>query len=379
MSDSTHANPVQKAAHPQMESGFDGGGEHSYAPPSIQLRSSGPIQRQEIYGGSSGDPTQSDPRAEIPIRDFITYVEAAEAGYSNASNQEIITRIRQEYYSGIAFDQLIPGAPTHTLHTYYSPYGGGATAVRNTLNRNRMDDTAYDHLTAHADENSVQDNPSPYIVLDNGEKLDVGHMMLELDALIHPGAGAPYTTYGVPNIDPSSWVADLGIAAVWMQHHEDEGEQHGDAPRNIANPDMDEYYDMSAPIEDIIGDVDSFGVYGEYQADPNAPLSTILRRYYLGENGQAGSINRRWQTFCQMNGLHYTNNGGTITWSQASINTYIERINRFNTMYAAGMFGSGWETATFWSDPDITEFRHTETVLQRFLDYLKPKVEAELR
>jgi hypothetical protein len=70
----------------------------------------------------------------------------------------------------------------------------------------------YRHLAARADENAVQDNPSPYLVLANGTRVDVGHVLLGLDALIHSTpAEDPFKTYQVPAIDPASWVADLGV------------------------------------------------------------------------------------------------------------------------------------------------------------------------
>lgn len=66
----------------------------------------------------------------------------------------------------------------------------------------------------------------------------------------------------MPNIDPSSWVADLAIASVWMTEHEESGSPHGDVvnpPRRT--PDLNTYYDKSALVEDLLGDVDSFGLH----------------------------------------------------------------------------------------------------------------------
>ncbi|MGP1680423.1 MAG: eCIS core domain-containing protein, partial [Burkholderiales bacterium] len=60
------------------------------------------VQRQ--YSSSSAK--VSDPNAVIPVEDFIKYVEAVERTYASDSPDQILTRIRQQYYSGLAFDAL---------------------------------------------------------------------------------------------------------------------------------------------------------------------------------------------------------------------------------------------------------------------------------
>src|SRR5205085_2725155 len=151
----------------------------------------------------------------------------------------------------------------------------------------------YRHLTAHADENAIGDNPSPYILLPDGRRADVGHLLLGVDALLHPRTVWPYADYGVPNIDPSSWVADLGFASMWMTQHEESGHSPPGAPVYPSTPNMDAYFRASAPDEDLLGDVESFGVQEQWGRMAGANLSAVLRAYYFGSTGvSAGSQSR---------------------------------------------------------------------------------------
>ncbi len=307
--------------------------------------------------------TKSDPNALIPVADFITYVEAVEKGYPNNKADEIVTRIRQLYYQGAAFDRLIPGARRKD---------GNVTRLPS---EDRIGADAQRHLASRADENAIQDNPSPYIVLGDGTRIDVGHLLLGLDALIHTiPPEDPYKTYQVSAIDPASWVADLGIAAVWMEQHE-QGTQP-DSPRKLSSPDLDAYYKMSAPNEDLVGDIDSFALGKVFSLRSNWPLSKMMRAYYLGVGDKAAIDKRgRYQVFCLTNQLTYNQSGTSITWA-FDRKAMIERIDRFNDLFGAGTFAAA--TATYITTPTHKQWKYTPAVLDRFLNWLKPRLQAEL-
>src|SRR5262249_36995586 len=65
------------------------------------------VQRQ-IVSDSSTTTVTSNPKALIPLAQFIQYVEAVEKAYPSDKPTDIITRIRVQYYSGLAFETLIP-------------------------------------------------------------------------------------------------------------------------------------------------------------------------------------------------------------------------------------------------------------------------------
>lgn len=336
----------------------------------------------EIQAFIYSSPTNTtDPNALIPLNDFIRYIEAVERAYPQDGPEETLARIRRQYYGGLAFSRLIPGSPTHEVvgtrrvfnRQMGEMYETPITQVRE-LEESRIGGDAYRHLTARADENAQGDNPSPYLVLPNRERIDVGHLLLGLDALLHPTTLPPYSSFGVPNIDPSSWVADLGIAAVWMTHHEEEGSPHDDVVNPPSSANLSTYYQKSAPEEDLLSDVDSFGMHAQWQAQPGRPLSQVLRTYYAGTG--ANTMQQRWQLFCAANNLSYTRQGNTISWSSTLRPFWIRRINRFNDLYNAGRWRAG---ASLVIGPTARRsWPHTPAVLDRFLAWVKSHLEAEL-
>jgi hypothetical protein len=330
----------------------------------------------QTYGSS---PTGvRDPNAYIPVADLIRYIQAVERAYPGDSATDVLTRIRMQYYSGLAFDQLIPRANTHDYYPSYSPYGSGGTSVRRRMSKfllDREDADAHVHLTARADENAVGDNPSPYIVMPSGEEIDLGHLLLGMDALVHPPTSVPYTTYGVPNIDPSSWVADIGIAAVWTTQHDESGSPPSDAPVQPTTSSLTAYWNASAPVQDLLSDVDSFGVRAEFRPASGGNLSDALRAYYIGSASAAPKIHRRFRTFCAANGLGYTVSGSTVTWAPGLAATLTPRVDAFNDLYAAGTWGTAWGVV---AGPSHRAWPHTPTVIDLFLTWVKSNLEAEI-
>jgi hypothetical protein len=331
----------------------------------------GPTKAKPWYG--SGPTGKSDPNALIPLDKLISYVEEVEKAYPKDTGSDVLTRIRVLYYNGVAFEQLIPGAHTHDIVQTYSE--AGAVLVPRLVSKNLISAEAYDHLTAHADENALGDNPSPYVVLPSGDRFDLGHLLLTVDALLHPGSGVPYTTYNVPTIDPANWVADVGIAAVWMEVHEKTGKPHDDVVNPPATADRDTYWRMSAPTEDILGDVDGFGLFRLWGKD--VKLSQVLRAYYGGGDPNK-SVKKRYTTFCAAEGLAYTRSGTTITWDPALKPKLITRVDTFNNMYADGKWGTFTTVIIPGVRPSTGSWKYTPYMLDKFLDWVKIGVEKEL-
>jgi hypothetical protein len=313
----------------------------------------------------------SDPNAEFGVLDFIAYVEALEAAasYSSFSKAEILTTIRQQYYPGSdpiypKWDQLLPDAPNWI--------GTVSGSFRRLMSSPPIDGNAFKHLTAKADENGTQDNPSPYAIGPRRERIDIGHTLLGLDALIHPRVAHPYSTLGISNIDPASWIADLALAAYWT-------ESHGDgAPKKWVGPagssgEFFVYYFMSAPDEDLFGDADSFGLYKLWNSVTK--LSEALRRYYIGVPPATPLVWQRWQIFCQANNLAYTKSGVSISWASGVTAPWIPRIDRM-----CDLIKLGWTSAFALSAPPAPRaWKYSSSALDRFLDWVKMYLEPELR
>jgi hypothetical protein len=301
----------------------------------------------------------------IPIADFITYVEAVEQAYPSDTPEEILTRIRQEYYGGVAFRRLMVNAPsTEVLR-------GDAGNPSRVLDP-RIGNAAYRHLTAKADENATGDNPSPYIVMPDQSQIDVGHLLLGLDSLLHRQTGEPYTKYGIEGIDPASWPADLALASFWTSYHDRAQRPHKTAAVKPKVSDFDIYYKASAPTQDLLGDADSFGTYEQWQTTKGQSLSQVLSAYYLGTSTTAAGVDRRWRTFCAANGLVYTESSSA--WDIPAIEAaWLPRINRLCDLFEAGKVKSVALAA-----PTRGDWPHSKKALERFLTWVKVKLETEL-
>jgi hypothetical protein len=298
--------------------------------------------------------------AVIPADRFVAYLEEAERAFPGDSPVDLLSRIRNTYYSGFLVSQLLPDARAH----------GGRTLHGNP----RLGRTAHRHLTARADENGVGDNPAPYVLLPSGEQVDIGHLFLGLEALLHPRTTVPFSAYGVPNIDATGWVADVGMASVWTTKHV-EGAPDPRVSRRLPAPDRDAYYLMSAPDADLLGDIDVFAMRAQWALAAGQPLSAALRNYYLGRPGRPPGLRWRWRAFASVNRLIYARDGGRVAWDPAWWSGWVRRIDRFNDVYGAGVSGSLWGTLT---RPAGRVWPETPYMLALFLTWARPLLEAEL-
>ena len=300
------------------------------------------------------------PEAVVPVDRFVAYLEEAERAFPEDSPADLLSRIRNTYYSGFLVSQLLPDSHAH----------GGRTLHGNP----RLGRTAHRHLTARADENGVGDNPSPYVLLPSGEQVDIGHLFLGLEALLHPRITVPFSAYGVPNIDATGWVADVGMASVWTTRHA-EGAPDPRVSRRLPAADRDAYYLMSAPDADLLGDIDVFAMRAQWALAAGQPLSAAMRAYYLGRPGRPPGLRWRWRAFASVHRLVYERAGGGVAWDPAWWPGWVRRIDRFNDVYGAGVGGSLWGTLT---RPVARIWPETPYMLALFLAWAQPLLEAEL-
>jgi hypothetical protein len=315
--------------------------------------------RQALHRWSPAAPL-TGPEAVVPVDEFAAYLEEAERAFPDDSPADLLSRLRNTYYSGFLVSQLLPDARAH----------GGRTLHGNP----RLGRTAHRRLTARADENGVGDNPAPYVLLPSGEQVDIGHLFLGLEALLHPRTTVPFSAYGVPNIDATGWVADVGMASVWTTKHA-EGAPDPRVSRRLPAPDRDAYYLMSAPDADLLGDVDVFAMRAQWALAAGQPLSAALRHYYLGRPGRPPGLRWRWRAFASVNRLAYGRDGARIVWDPAWWTGWVRRIDRFNDVYGAGVGGSLWGTLT---RPGTRPWPETPYMLGVFLAWAQPLLEAEL-
>jgi hypothetical protein len=300
------------------------------------------------------------PEAVVPVDCFVAYLEEAERAFPEDSPADLLSRVRNTYYSGFLVSQLLPDSRAHGARTLHG--------------NPRLGRAAHRHLTARADENGVGDNPSPYVLLHSGEQVDIGHLFLGLEALLHPRTTVPFSAYGVPNIDATGWVADVGMASVWTTRHA-EGAPDPRASRRLPAADRDAYFLMSAPAADLLGDVDVFAMRAQWALSAGQPLSTALRAYYLGRPGRPPGMRWRWRAFASVNRLTYSRGRGRVAWDPAWWPGWVRRIDRFNDVYGAGFGGSLWGTLT---RPAFRAWPETPYMLDQFLAWAQPLLAAEL-
>jgi hypothetical protein len=326
----------------------------------------------------------TDATSVINGADFVALIQAVEIGYPADSPQEILTRVRQHYYGaksytdGLAFDSLIPDAPY-----LMDPLPPAGPVKRRLLTTPPLDAAIFKSLTAKANENSQGDNPSPYLVDGDKKRVDVGHAFLGLDALLHPRTSNPYLSFGIPNIDISSWVADLATAVYWT-------ESDGNTPprpklwNGNPNTAFDSYYYMAVPDEDVFGDADSFGLHRQWNLSKLANggvedrLSKVLRAYYLGVGAAKPLANRRWRIFCESNQFDYVVENEKVKWGNdpKTLTDHLFRIHRCCDLFESGYLG----TAVAGVITPLTRiWKQTKNSMARFKDWISPLLEAELR
>ena len=336
----------------------------------------------------------------IPIGDYIDCIKKVQTDFPKASPLQVLGSIRNLYYSGLKFYYLIPYSVfiTQPISTESPDSIESPTAPVDQLPK-WNDKQTLSKLKLRANENGQEDNPSPYLEIGNNGKtelIDVGHLFLTLDALQHSATAAPYATFGIPNIDISSWIADIAIAAYWDDFRgknglsklivdadfvEIEGRDTGALRKKMiskpSGPTEDDFFDYSAPESDLLGDVDGFVMNHLYASKPNASLSQLFNYYYANPSGKF--VDKRFWFFCFLNQMNY--NYGTKDW--ANINsiytTYLPRIDRCVDLFYSGAFGAlGNFIKSPVSNPAKNSYTSSKIYLQKFLDWLKPRLQSEL-
>ena len=304
----------------------------------------------------------NDPPSIFPVQesgemnDLVDFVMEVERAYPNVGREyeypfdhirQTLTRIRGEYYGFVdndstnsAFQKSIIG-PVY----YYRVYGGRRRLLIAyrlydqisswTSGDGQLNATAYRRLKAKADENQYADNPSPYVIDPGNARLDFGHAIYGLEGLIWNNQTSKSfsrwhiddNTIGSEEIyitanDLAGYIGDLGIALAEYQWHKNKGEPPGDEPQYPEDADIDRYYEISVPDEDVKGDVDGIGYFSAYgelgsllQRAPE--FSEVLKAYYeldqpSGYNTEV-SYSHRYTLFALHEGMAVMN-GANAEW-----------------------------------------------------------------
>jgi len=319
----------------------------------------------------------------ITVPQLIRDVETIEQAYPERSPQEILTMIRSLYYGSPAgsseFDRLIPDAPQTGAvqmcaddegRLCHEPVGvcvchyvkGVDTPTPRLLK-------AIQRLSLHADENGSGDNPSPYVLV--GEDLvDLGHVLVGLDAILHPDPR--YLPFGRSDItsapEVATWIGDVGSAMVYLREQRTRN-GHAD-PGGSPQSEIEQHYQVAAPSSDLLGDADAYGVPFGYCK----PLSVALREYYVGSAGALPSVRYRWHLFAETNSLVYRVHGGKVVWDPQTQPAVIRKLSKF-----ASFFAQRGDFSALILGPSISEdYPNAGAFADRFLKDVKAGIEAEI-
>jgi hypothetical protein len=298
-------------------------------------------------------PPQALGVGEMFAEEYIDAVRDGETANPGDTPEQMLTRIRQLYYPGTDPVGLTIRETTFDQAMLNAPIRESDGVTRRILRPGGMSQIMFSRITGSAYENAEPpdppDNPGPYIVDPDGHRIDIGHALLTLDALLHTQTGAPYTNYGVPGIDPASWVADVAIAVVWTERDGSTAPMQL-APLPSGEPNFAGYYEMSAPEPDLLGDLDGFGLLEQWRATGGL-LSDALTAYYLGGVGIDAGFHQRFRVF-----LTNVLGDPVVTRPQ-----WLARINRFADLFDAGLGSIAV------SNPPFGSWPQTPRALDRFL------------
>lgn len=289
--------------------------------------------------------------ALINVDDLIKYIRSFETIYLDKDDSfiDFNTRLRVHYY-GTKSNLIGGGGPSNIIKNLKEYFKAGIfeDVIRNAnyneiLSKDRkiyesdITDDAKDRMFSNANENGIQDNPSPYIVHD-GKNIDLGHLLFSFEAIYYAfKANANYdstnpTSYSTGNItdfyngdvfpfssgdtgigegfrhfnvyhsyDLAGLMGDLGIGMAeffyqWVTSKSaNKEEPYYPSSQAVTatnkEPLLSEYHQISSPEADLLSDIDGVGLWYAYNrlkhnntvSDPKAlRLSDIIELYYKG-------------------------------------------------------------------------------------------------
>jgi len=305
--------------------------------------------------------------AQIGIDDMLQYLALLENVYSSSDNDSFInfcTRVRVHSYG--TSNSNLGQAAKYVVFQWALPDANYSEGLPNPLARRNLStwtglfmekdkkeqfNIAIRRITSHANENGVQDNPSPYLIVKKPhqtdpnvvDEIDFGHLLLGFEALYY-SFSATSSNYDVTNItgynggtikrtagipvngyceggasdkgqtgigdgfrkynvyhpyDLCGLIGDIGIASSDYFSHKHLG-IHPDSNKSgyPELPNLDRYFEYEAPDADLLSDIDAIGLWYAFntlEANPGAVperilLTDIFTLFYKGESALRDGI-----------------------------------------------------------------------------------------
>ncbi len=307
---------------------------------------------EDIYPNNNLNPNDN-----LAIHDYVTltctrlrvhyYGQLRHIPSSEFFNSIILGKLKEEF-TDIVFEYSIPNAS-------YEPKNVPKELWVNTIYRRIMhrenftssvQQKAYIDLTTSANENGINDNPSPYLN-DGTNLIDLGQILYGFES-VHYQPHEPISSLFPPPPDTYSpiynnfpvyitndlagWLANLATAAAEFFYQEKEGSPHPSSslPNNST---LLDYYNASFPDADKYGNIDSIGIYWSYLTlksnsnNTDLKLSDVFTLYYKGASFLRSEISlpiifpkpfytslNRWKIFSLFYGFMEPNGSGGYNW-----------------------------------------------------------------
>jgi hypothetical protein len=270
--------------------------------------------QQQVVSAGSGSvqvPATATASPLATMSDFIALVRRIESAYGGRPWQDVVSRIRKEYYPG--------------------PGGGAYSGLKASFTWDDLIDEQEGMPglevppVAMADVAAIRH--TQVVTTTAGESVDIGHILTGVDSFNFPGVAGIFAAQGMEGPTAATWSGDVGSAlANWAN----------DAPLSDASAATKlQYYDRYASRSDMLGDVDALAVaHGPNLNLPaSAPPSQRLEAFY--QTTPATGQNQRFHNFCRASHFNLQNNSLDAD-AQARIRDQIVRFARgFNVTGAA--------------------------------------------
>jgi hypothetical protein len=132
-----------------------------------------------------------------------------------------------------------------------------------------------------------------------------------------------------------------------------------------------EFYAMSAPETDLLGDADAFGLFS--LVNTHSKLSKLLSAYYVGDNA---GYKQRWHTFCGApnNNIAFTIKAedNTVVWADGYTQKWMPRLERVIDLLDDGALSAIKVL------PTRRHWKYAFNMLLKFQVWLKDQLENEI-
>lgn len=216
------------------------------------------------------------------MADFIALVKRVENAYGKIPWQDVVTRLRKEYYPGP---------------------GGAYSGIKDALQWGDLIDEQDQMPALQVPPVAIEDIAAlrkNQVVSYLGSQVDIGHLLTGVDSMNFPKVAGIFDMYDMEGPAAATWSGDVGSALVgYLREKNAKLEANKDDESKMLG-----YYNNLANVKDMMGDYDGIAIADMSTVASTAPLSERLTKYYI-DSVEKGA-KRRFHNFCASSKLAFT-------------------------------------------------------------------------